>query len=168
MSTIFQMVEITPAHMDVLAQLHGEAFTDGWDASAFLSALSQPGAFGFIVTQGDEPLGFALLRAAIFQGGGGQGGGGEAEVLTIATRPSALRQGVARTAMTAAITHAGALGVERVFLEVAEDNLAARGLYESLGFVDVGRRKAYYERGSHPHKDGPRMDAIVMALDVKP
>jgi len=158
MSTTFQRVEITPAHIDVLAELHGEAFNEGWDASAFLSALSQPGAFGFIVTQGDEPLGFALLRAATFQGGGG-----EAEVLTIATRPSALRQGVARTAMAAAITRAGALGVERVFLEVAEDNLAARGLYESLGFGDVGRRKAYYERGSNS-----RMDAIVMALDVKP
>jgi len=158
MSRAFQKVEITPAHMDVLAELHGEAFSDGWDASAFLSAISQPGAFGFIVTQGDEPLGFALLRAATFPGGGG-----EAEVLTIATRPRALRQGVARTAMAAAITRAGALGVERVFLEVAEDNLAARALYESLGFADVGRRKAYYERGVNP-----RMDAIVMALNVKP
>lgn len=154
----FQTVEITPAHVDVLATLHGEAFSEGWDASAFLSALSQPGAFGFIVTDGDEPLGFALLRAATFPGGGG-----EAEVLTIATRPSTLRQGVARSAMQAAIAQALSLGVKLVFLEVAEDNVAARALYESLGFADVGRRKAYYERGVNP-----RMDAIVMALDTKP
>lgn len=158
MSVNFNSVEITSAHVDVLAQMHGEAFTHGWDTSALMSALSQPGAFGFIVTIGDEPLGFALLRAATFQDGGG-----EAEVLTIATRPSAHRKGVARTAMKAATARLTSLGVERVFLEVAEDNVAARGLYESLGFEDVGRRKAYYERGIYP-----RMDAIIMALDFKP
>ena len=158
----FHMVEITQAHAAVLAHMHGEAFAVGWDAGAFLSALQQPGAFGFIVAQndGDEPLGFALLRAVFFADG--TEGGGEAEVLTIATRPLARHQGVARLAMDAALKHACERGTERVFLEVSEDNAAARALYESLGFCEVGRRKAYYARGQDA-----RVDAIVMALDLR-
>jgi len=39
-------------------------------------------------------------------------------------------------------------GAARLFLEVAEDNFAARKLYAALGFGAVGRRAAYYERGS--------------------
>lgn len=148
------LVEMTPSHAGVLAALHKEAFDEYWDEDAFASVLSQPGAFGFIVTQADgaEPLGFALLRAVVFAGGGG-----EAEVLTLATRPGARRQGVARRALTAALTKAHAVGVERIYLEVAADNIAAHALYESTGFHEVGRRKGYYAR-----TDAKPVDALVM------
>ena len=33
-----------------------------------------------------------------------------------------------------------------MFLEVAEDNRAARALYAAAGFASVGRRPAYYAR----------------------
>jgi len=39
---------------------------------------------------------------------------------------------------------------EAVFLEVRESNVAARGLYEKLGFKESGRRKCYY---SNPLED---------------
>ena len=155
MSARFSMTPITAAHDAVLAVLHGEAFAEGWSADAFASALAQPGAFGFIASAGaeGEPLGFALLRATRFADGG------EAEVLTIATRPHARRQGVARALMDAALAQARAWGVTRVFLEVAADNAAAQALYGCLGFATVGRRKGYYARA-----EGPPQDALVMAL----
>lgn len=160
----YHMVEISPAHVPshagVLAEVHGEAFADAWDADAFASALAQPGAFGFIaVDEDDEPLGFVLLRAVVFDAGG------EAEVLTIATRPQRRRQGVARQLMTTALTAAIERGVTRVFLDVAQDNAPARALYDDLGFGQVGRRKAYYARGKMGGEN-PRVDALVMALDV--
>lgn len=156
----FHMVEISPAHAEVLARVHGEAFATPWSAAAFASALAQPGAFGFIAARDDdeEPLGFVLLRASIFEAGGG----GEAEILTLATRPRARRLGVARRVINAALTAAGERGVTRVFLDVAEDNVSALALYKCLGFSEVGRRKAYYARGQQP-----RMDAVVMALDIQ-
>jgi len=150
------LVDISGAHANVLAQIHGDAFHEAWPADAFTSALDQPGAFGFMATDdNDEPLGFVLLRAALFEGGG------EAEVLSIATRPSAQRRGVARTLMNAALERARTWNVERIFLEVADDNAAAQGLYQSLGFAEVGRRKDYYVSG----RTTPA-DAIVMALDL--
>lgn len=173
-----RLLEVTPAHAAthaaVLAALHGAAFPDApWGAAAFAGALGQPGAFGFIAVHGtvrgddgedEDPLGFVLMRAALFKdddGGDSGDGGGEAEVLSIATRPDRRRRGVARTLMEAALTRARALGATRVFLEVAADNLAAQRLYASLEFAEVGRRKAYYARAQ-----GPRADALVLALDL--
>ena len=50
-----------------------------------------------------------------------------------------------------------------VFLEVRPSNVHAIALYQSVGFVEVGRRKAYYQA-----VDG-REDALVLklALPVK-
>lgn len=35
--------------------------------------------------------------------------------------------------------------IQHIMLEVADGNNAAQGLYAKLGFIEVGRRKAYYQ-----------------------
>ena len=45
-----------------------------------------------------------------------------------------------------------------VLLEVRESNLAARRLYETTGFIEVGRRAAYYQN--------PSEDAILLKYSV--
>ena len=60
------------------------------------------------------------------------------------------------------IEWAGWAGARTLFLEVGFDNPAARRLYQSLGFAEVGRRAAYYAR-----VEGPPADAIVMRLTLK-
>ena len=51
------------------------------------------------------------------------------------------------------------LGLENpvLFLEVEEGNAPARALYVKRGFVEVGRRNAYYKKA-----DGSAASAIVM------
>ena len=87
--------------------------------------------------------------------------GDEAEVITLAVRPSARRRGLARALTTRAVARAASAGATRVFLEVAEDNAAARALYEALGFGEVGSRPRYYAR-----RDGSRVDALLLALNL--
>ena len=149
----FYLVGLGLTHVEVLAALHAESFDEGWSAGSFDTTLRMPGAYGFVAVrrEDDEPLGFALLRA----------GGGEAEVLTIATRPQARGQGIARALMAQGLDLAAELGVQTMFLEVAADNEPALNLYQSLGFQQTGQRKAYYARS-----DGPRVDAVVMAYGV--
>ena len=55
------------------------------------------------------------------------------------TPPEWRRKGFARAAMRALIRDSGSrLGLERLILFTGEDNLAAQGLYESLGFRGIG------------------------------
>lgn len=51
------------------------------------------------------------------------------------------------------------MGATRLFLEVAEDNAAARALYDRLGFEPAGRRPRYYSR-----PNGPAVDALLLVL----
>jgi len=99
-----------------------------------------------------EPLGFLVTRRAA----------DEAEIITIGTRPSMQRRGVARQMMDRQLMTLAAQGVRVVVLEVAASNTAAQALYSALGFGEAGRRKGYYHRPSGAE------DAIVMRRELHP
>ena len=130
---------------ETLADLHAAAFAASWGAEAFAELLVQPGVV--VETVGD---GFILIRVVA----------DEAEILTLAVRPAARRGGLGGRLVETAVVRAAALGAERRFLEVAEDNVAARALYARTGFTEAGRRRGYYARA-----DGSREDALVLALN---
>ncbi|MGH6828829.1 MAG: GNAT family N-acetyltransferase, partial [Rhizomicrobium sp.] len=113
----------------VLAQIHAASFKDGWSAKSIADLLAQPGVFAFLA-----PQGFILARVA----------GGEAEILTLAVAAGARRHGTGSALVRGAAGQARVLGATSLFLEVASDNVAALGLYRSLGFGAVGWRKAYH------------------------
>ncbi len=133
--------------LDRAALIHGEAFVAAWDQrwdrQAFAELLAMPGAFGLMAEPASEPgceapVGLLLVRVAA----------DEAEIVTLAVLPDWRRQGVGFKLMQKGESEAASRGAQRLFLEVAEDNFAARNLYFSLGFAGVGRRAGYYARGS--------------------
>lgn len=79
---------------------------------------------------------------------------GEGEIERIAVNPAMRRRGIGRKLMEAMVTFASQEGVTDATLEVRAGNIAARKLYESFGFVEEGRRKAYYRN--------PTEDALIM------
>lgn len=131
------------------AALHARCFDEPWDEPALERLVAAPGTFA--LGAGENPLaGFVLARIAA----------AEAEILTLAVDPAARGQGLGRRLMDAAAAMALAGGATALFLEVAEDNDAARALYGRLGFHQVGRRPAYYAR------PGSRVAALVLRLDL--
>ena len=80
----------------------------------------------------------------------------EAELLTLAVDPSHQRQGLGQALLAGFEAEANARGARTAFLEVAATNTAARALYERAGWVETGRRTAYY--AATP----ARIDAILM------
>lgn len=80
----------------------------------------------------------------------------EAEIITIGVAPDARRGGVAAAMLAIAEQDAKKRGATKMFLEVATDNAAARALYRSAGYAEVGVRPKYY--------DG--VDAILMARQL--
>jgi ribosomal-protein-alanine N-acetyltransferase len=131
---------------EALAAVHTAAFDRPWDAATFATLLGQAG----VLALGDDD-GFILIRVVL----------DEAEILTLAVRPEARRRGLGRGLVEAAGHLAGSRGAARLYLEVAEDNAAARALYADAGFVQVGRRPGYYGR-----QDGPAVAALLFARNL--
>ena len=65
-------------------------------------------------------------------------------MLTVAVRPEGQGQGVGLRLVRGFLGTCAMRGAKSAFLEVAEDNLAARAVYARAGFVAAGRRRGYY------------------------
>lgn len=137
---------MTAATATRLADLHAAAFAAPWDAAAFETLLGQAGVFAIDASQG-----FILIRSVA----------DEAEILTLAVAPAARRQGLGARLVRDGAAAAAARGAARLFLEVADDNVAALALYAGAGFVEAGRRPGYYAR-----PEGGRQDALILALNL--
>lgn len=64
--------------------------------------------------------------------------------------PEARRRGVGRALFEAAIERARDVGIERLNLAVKVDNAAARGLYQSMGFVSWGIERDSFRVDGRP------------------
>lgn len=138
--------EVGAAHTLVIAALHAQCFAGGlggevWNEAAIAKILRLPGIYCLLawpesVLEPESVLGFALCRNAA----------GEAEILSLGVAPAARRGGVGRALLRAIVAHGSIDGIRRLFLEVAEDNLAAQGLYLAAGFSQLGRRPGHYRR----------------------
>lgn len=68
---------------------------------------------------------------------------GETDILTIAVDPDVRRMGIGKKLLDALLTELDPDN-DAVYLEVRESNEAARTLYTSLGFTEIGVRRGYY------------------------
>lgn len=131
-----------------LAALHARAMVvpGAWSERDFEGLLTAPGIF---LASPPDGMGraFALGRVIL----------DEAELLTVAVDPDARRQGLGRDCLAAFEREAAARGAHGAFLEVAETNAAARGLYRSACWQETGVRRDYYRAA------GGRIDAILMS-----
>ncbi len=82
----------------------------------------------------------------------------EAQVQNLAVHPAFRQRGVGRQLLVAGLREAHRRGATFATLEVRPSNLAARCLYDSLGFAEQGRRPGYYQAEGE--------DAILMAADL--
>ena len=69
----------------------------------------------------------------------------ELQLLYVATDPHHLRKGIGRKLMQHLCLRAKRLHATCITLEVRADNDAALQLYRGIGFVEVGRRRGYYQ-----------------------
>jgi len=83
---------------------------------------------------------------------------GLAELESVAVRADVRRSGVGRKLSEAMIQWSRREHSEAVELEVRAKSVGAIALYVTLGFVEVGRRRAYYRE--------PNDDAVLMRLEL--
>ena len=85
-------------------------------------------------------------------------GAGEAHLLNLCVAPQCQGNGIGRRLLRRMLRLAREQEADTVYLEVRASNLAARTLYESEGFCEVGQRRGYY-----PHHEQEREDAVIYA-----
>lgn len=134
-----------------IVEIERASFADPWSRESFAALLANPNVC-FRVASVDPPgdahrsgvVGYVVAWLVV----------DEAEIANLAVEPAARRSGAGRLLLDSALGEAAARGVRTVYLEVRESNEAARSLYASRGFDEVGRRRAYYTH--------PREDALVL------
>jgi len=146
---VMRLRPVCVSDVPVLALVHEAAFRGGevWDEASLRALVTGVGCGGVLAEREGRVAGFVVWRAVL----------DEAEILTLAVVPEARRSGVGRGLMEAAVVRVRAAGGIRLFLDVSSRNVAACGLYEGLGFAEVGVRRGYYGDGA---------DARVMVLSM--
>ena len=134
------------ADLSEIVQIERASFADPWTEEAFRRLLAGHSAiFRVVGWPPDLRVAGYVIAFAI---------GEDAELLEHCRALEERGKGFAGQMLDAVMIELAARGVRNAFLEVRESNAAARSLYRSRGFTEIGRRRNYYRR--------PIEDALVM------
>ena len=128
------LIRLGPEHAAAAAALETSCFSSVWQEDQWRTSLKLPHFIAYGMQRQACLLAYILLAHAQE----------ELEIINLATRAEERRQGHARRLLETALALMEPLGAKSILLEVDMGNVAARTLYDSLGFKRVGVRKAYY------------------------
>ena len=141
-----------PADLPRLVEIASHSATAAqWNQAEYqkLFTTEQPQSRTALVVEQDGSVGGFIV---------GRQADDEWEIENIAVTGSARRCGLGSRLVGELLDHVRNRGGKTVFLEVRESNRAARSLYEKWAFIEVGRRKMYYQ--------DPAEDALVLKFEL--
>ncbi len=141
---MIEILQMTPAHIAMIAALEEMAFHDPWPESAIRSELENPLSYWLVAMDGDMLAGYVGSQSVM----------GEADMMNIAVTPAYRRKGVAEGLILRLLKDLAAQKVHSLTLEVRVSNLPAICLYRKLGFLEVGCRPNYYRN--------PKENALIL------
>ena len=140
--------------LDAVAAIELVSFSDPWSRASFASLLGNAQVLFAVADAAARPVdpwavvGYVVAWFAA----------DEAEIANLAVAPSVRGHGVGAALLDGALAEATHRGAAAVYLEVRESNAAARALYASRDFAEVGRRRNYYRK--------PLEDALVLRREL--
>lgn len=142
----YKLTPMTEEHIPQVAALERACFSHPWSEDSLRSELWNDSAV-IIVAEGEDGsvLGYAGLQTVLDEG----------YITNVAVDPQYRRQKIADELISAFVRF-GQAKLAFLTLEVRVSNAPAISLYAKHGFVEVGRRKNYYE--------DPKEDALLMTL----
>jgi ribosomal-protein-alanine N-acetyltransferase len=141
----------TSSDLPEVTALERACYGDPWPASAFASLPGNARVFFTVARQAVRgPLSGYVVAWYVMD---------EGELANLAVAPDVRGKGIGRILLDATISDAEARGTTQLYLEVRESNTAARHLYSTRGFEEVGRRKQYYRT--------PSEDALILRRTLK-
>ena len=139
-----KIIAMNASHVDAVAELEKQCFSQPWSRNSVASELENPLALWLVAVEGEQVLGYV----------GSQNVLDEADMMNLAVAEAARRQGIAGALVRELICRLKEKGIRCLTLEVRASNNPAQKLYASLGFVQTGRRPRYYVK--------PTEDALIL------
>jgi ribosomal-protein-alanine acetyltransferase len=144
----------TPDDLPCIRELEQQSETAAHWSEREYTALFSPEAARRVVLVAAEGeaaqsiLGFAVAHC----------GSEEWEIENVVVAKRRRRSGTGSLLVRKILQEAAQAGAAAMLLEVREANHAARKLYETLGFIEIARRQAYYHN--------PAEDALVLKISI--
>lgn len=129
--------------------LEREVYEFPWTEGIFHDCLNV-GYCCWVYEADGEVMAYGLMSVGV----------GEAHILNLCVHPKYRRRGFGHGMLMHLILLAQRYHADTIFLEVRPSNTTALKLYDSLGFSEVGCRRAYY-----PARNG-REDAVILAKEI--
>jgi ribosomal-protein-alanine N-acetyltransferase len=134
-----------------VSALERTCYGDPWPASAFASLPGNGRVYFTVARDARGRLAGYVCAWYVMD---------EGELANLAVAPDSRGRGIGRALLAAMLGDAASRGMSQIYLEVRESNLAARNLYASQKFEEVGRRKRYYR--------SPTEDALILRRTLEP
>lgn len=142
--------------LEALVDLEALTFPeDPWTPFMLADELMSPASRYWIAA--DE-------SGALIGYGGVKVGGDQADVMTIGVAPQARGRGAGAAILDALLDWARQAGAAEIFLDVRPSNEGAIALYNSRGFVEIGRRPRYFR---NPVEEAVEMRAPLTRAGAK-
>jgi ribosomal-protein-alanine N-acetyltransferase len=138
---------MTASDLDAIMAIERVNFPFPWTEGNFKDSMNS-GYMCLVMEQGKQLMGYAILMMVL----------DEAHLLNISVAQSHQGQGWGRYLLIQMMEIGREKGGLNMFLEVRPSNHSALGLYESMGFNEMGIRPGYY-----PAHNG-REDAVLMGM----
>ena len=146
----YDIIPMTSAHLDQVAEIEQICFSDPWSRRMLSEHLENECAATLVALGEDGTIvGYAGLLVVLDEG----------YITNVAVRPEYRRQGIAGELLAVFRRFAESNNMAFLTLEVRDSNASARALYTKHGFAEVGVRKNYY--------DHPKENAIIMTLEFQ-
>ena len=142
---------MTTHDIDEVLALEQSVYPHPWSRGNFVDSLASGYQARVLRDTDGALLGYFLLMPAV----------DDAHLLNVAVARRYQGRGIGRYLLEKAAACARELALSSLLLEVRPSNGRALQVYLRHGFLQIGRRKAYY-----PAHDNLREDAIVMRLPL--
>lgn len=141
--------QMCASDMAQVLTIERNAYSHPWSEGNFRDSLEGNDEV-WLLKSNDELVGHGVISVAV----------GEAHLLNVCVASHCQRQGLGRHILRHLLERSEVLGAGIMFLEVRESNAAARALYLSEGYQQIGIRKNYYPLGR------VRENAVVMSRSI--
>lgn len=141
---MLEVREMLMQDLDQVAALEAKIFSVPWSRKGFEESLKQENTFYLVGIKERSIVAYCGMLKVL----------DEADITNVAVAEDCRGMGYGRQMVKALLERGKYTGIRAFTLEVRKSNQAAIHIYETLGFLNEGIRRNYYEK--------PAEDAVIM------